>query len=477
LTEPPSRRSLRIAWAVIAAAVITFVLVGSALALERHWGFERELGLDKAYFFQRVWQAAWMDAPQRTLLGTEQGQGLVAGRHVEPMLALAVPFVRWFPRPEALLLLQVALVGLGGLAVGRLGLKSLKDPATAVLCTLAWLSMPGLMLLVVEDFRTLSMAIPFALGAWAMLREQRLIPGLVLALLAAACREEVGLLMLAALPALAWPGRPRRRWAAAGMALAAAVAWLVFLRLGLGRVSDFFAGQDLWGGLAKAFGGSDDGGGWAWTYAAQWAKLAGGTLVTLPVAPLAALVVVGNWLGSTATSGYVSGNAYHLWAVGLAGMGLVLVGAAAKLGRWPWVARVTMALVLLGNLVLWPEDLRGRAMETPRILSGATAPAHRVGTPWTVIHAVPTHAPVLADARYVAMLADRPVIYATDDWHDPDDRAWLTRAVDHAVVPDFHDWVPLLQEAGFETRLESGGALLMERVEPAPELGAVRTPG
>ncbi len=471
------RRHQTWAWIAIVAAVLIFVLVGSALALERHWGFERELGLDKGYFFHRVWQAAHVDVPQRTLLGTEQGHGLLMGRHVEPALVLAVPLVRALPRVEVMLVLQVLLAGLGGLAVGRLGLKSLKDPAAAVLCTMAWLSMPGLMLVVVEDFRTITMAIPFALGAWALLREGRLIPGLLLAIAAAACREEVAVLMLGALPFLAWPGKPKARWAATGVLLAASISWLAFLRLGLGRVSDFFGGDDLWGGLAQAFGPSEAGGGWAWTYAEQWAGLVGATLVALPAAPLAALVVIGNWLGSTATSGYVASGAYHLWAIGMAGMGLVLVGAATQLGRWRWPCRVTIALLVLGNLWLWPAELRSRALHAHRTLSGASAPAQREGTPWTVIRAVPPEVPVLTDARYVAMLADRPVIYATDDWSDPDDRAWLTTAVNWAVLPDFHEWVPLLQDAGFESTAESGGALLLKRREAAPALGERRTPG
>jgi hypothetical protein len=465
------------AWIATAVIVLLFVLAGSALALERHWGFERELGLDKGYFFHRVWQAAFMEHPQRTLLGTEQGHGLLMGRHVEPGLALAVPLVRLFPRAESLLLLQVVLVGLGGLAVGRLGLKSLKDPVSAVLCVAAWLTIPGLMLVAVEDFRTITMAIPFALGAWAMLREGKLVPGLLLAIAAAACREEVAVLMLGALPAMAWPGQPRRRWAAAGVLLAAAVSWLIFLRLGLGRVSDFFGGGDLWGGLRQAFGSTADGGGWAWTYAEQWADLAGASLLALPVAPLAALVVVGNWLGSTATSGYVSGNAYHLWAVAMAGMGLVLVGAAAKLERWRWPCRIALALLVLGNLWLWPGELRGRALHAHRTLSGATAPSQRVDTPWTVIRAVPPGVPVLTDARYVAMLAARPVVYATDDWHEPEDRAWLARSLDWAALPDFHEWVPMLEEAGWERRMETGGAVLLERKEPSPLLHVVRTPG
>ncbi len=476
---PPlsSSRATRWAWIAILALVLLFTTAASSGALERHWGFERELGLDKAYFFHRVWQAAFLDDPQRTLLGTESGHGLLVGRHVEPALILAVPFVRVFPRAETLLLLQAVLVGLGGLAVGRLGMKSLKDPVLAVLCVAAWLSIPGLMLAATEDFRTLTMAIPFALGAWAMLREQRLIPGLLLALAAAACREEVAALMLASLPFIAWPGRPRRRWIAAGVLLGAAVAWLLFLRLGLGRVSDFFGGGDLWEGLSLAFGSAAEGGGWARTYAVQLGVLAGPSLLALPLAPLAALVALGNWFGATATSGYVSTDAYHLWAVALAGMGLALVGAAAKLERWRWSARVAWALLVLANLGWMHPEIRGRALQAHRTFSGATAPSQRVDTPWTVIGAVPPGVPVLSDARYVSMLADRPVVYATDDWHHPEERAWMTGAVDWAVLPDFHDWVPLLEQAGFERRMEAGGALLLERGEPAPHLGQVRTPG
>ncbi len=465
----------------ILIAAATFALVGTALALESHWGFEGEPGLGNAYYAQRVWQAAWLDDPQRTLLAAEQGHGLIAGRHVEPILVLAVPLTIFTPPTVALLLLQALLAGLGGLAVGRMALTTLKDPAMAVLCTLAWLTLPGLALVVAGDFSTLNLAIPFLLGSWAMLKEGRLGIGLFLGLAAAACHEEIAVLALAAIPALAWPGRPRRHLAAGVTALVASAAWLLLLRQsfdqGFHQATELLAGGALWDELSRAFALDQGGDGWGWAYAGELGELGGGSLLLLPLAPLAALVVLGNWIGVAATDGSVQAHAHHLWAVALAGLGLVLVSATARLERWRWPTRIALGVLILANLATLPPVMRERALRAHHTLSGDTWPSSRVGTPWTSIRAVPSHAPVLTDSRYADTLADRPAIYVTDDWQSPELQIWISQAVNHAVLPETHEWVPMLEEAGFERTLRGGDAVLLERRVPAPFASEPRTPG
>ncbi|MCK6528304.1 DUF2079 domain-containing protein [Myxococcota bacterium] len=477
--------------AALAVAVAAFCVVAGAIALTRYWRFEIADSAEHAWFYQRVWQAAFLDRPARTLFSTEHGDGLLAGRHFEPGLALLVPAVRAFPSAATLLVVQALAVGLAAVPAYRIGRRLTGDTAAAALLAASFLLLPGTWHVSTHYFRAFTLALPLLLGAWAAAVERRGLATLALALLAASFREELVWVLLAGIP-LAVGRDPGGgwRWRSALALAAVAGGWWLMLHGLRGDVSDFVATGDV---VARArdtlretlTAAKDAEAPGAWILPWFRRELGPGLLLA-PAAPLAALPVVANWLGFHTSAGMAGPFTYHLLVPALATVPLVQAAAVGRIargigalaGRWGWRpdrARGVTSRLLAGALAVGAaHGLWGAAPDPGAhgldLLRRREAPAfQQPDTPWAVIRNVPAGAPVMCSHIYAPVLASRPVVYMIEEWTRPELRRLLPWLAPWAVVPSsYEDVLGLLEAAGFRERGRSGGAVLLHRRAHSP---------
>jgi len=462
---------------LVALFVGLFVFFTGALCLDRYWSFQQPLGLDNAYFFQRVWQASFLEEPARTLLNTETGHGLVSGRHFEPILLLGVPFVGQWPRMETLLLFQVVLLSLGGVAAYVLSREITGDRLTACCLMGAWLCQPGLWNMAVTDFRTMSLAAPFVAICWWALFSGRWRIGLLSGALAMGCREEVLWLMAPSLVFWVLHGRYSGKRLAVWSFSALVVVYAGVIFVFHGEASNFFDLGELPGAALSAVNDvnwsapideSTSGGALAQLQAAL-----GSGFWLLVVAPLASVPVAVTWLGKASNPEVAGPWAYHLWAVALGTMALVLPKAMARLGAWVgevrgpgWSVRSIRAFsgalfVLQLQAISAQQNLSvSQALET---WAGDTRPSTRVSTAWSVIRRVPVGEAVLTESLYVAQLADRRWIYSVDDFHARESQDQVLSAIEWVLVRKTHEWTEAIEAAGFSPYADGGRARLYKR--------------
>ncbi|MEC7240253.1 MAG: DUF2079 domain-containing protein [Myxococcota bacterium] len=461
----------------VVALWLGFVLLAGAIALERYWSFSQPLGLDNAYFFQRVWQEVFLEEPTRTLLNTEVGHGIWGGRHVEPVLWMTVPFVAASPRMETLLLIQVATVGIGVFAAFGLARQCIEDHLASLLLAAAWICQPGIWDLATTDFRSLNLSVGFVALAWWGWLAGRSGWALAAGLFAMACREEVVWLVLSGMPFVVLAQPKGRRLRVGLMFLGAGLGWLGLLHLTQQTPSDFMSFRDAPHAVVGAFGGfewsagleeSSPGGALSQLQAAT-----GAGFWLIPLTPFASLPIAVSWLGKAVNPGVAGPWAYHLWAVALATMALVSALGVARIGRavqrvrgGDWGLRCTRALAG-AILVIQVQNLRAQMADywesVPGVLAGERVPSTRLGTPWEAILKLPDEVPVLTEAYFVAQQANRAVVYAVDDFQDPAQQASVLSAVEWVLLRKNHEWMPRIEAAGFVPYAEGGAARLHRR--------------
>ncbi|MEE2751391.1 MAG: DUF2079 domain-containing protein [Myxococcota bacterium] len=426
--------------------------LAAALACRRAQEFAQPLGLDNAYFLQRTWQAAFLDAPQRTLLATETGEGLIAGRHFEPILALLVPLVRAAPSMETLLLFQVGLMGLGGLGAYRLSRALGLDRLVSVLLCWTWLALPGVWAMGTLDFRTFSLAAPLVVCALAALLESRLLAGALLLLLASACREEVAILSLMAAPALAWRTRSENDFKPAWVVIAIGLAWTTLVVAIHAEQWGFIQPGELAIQAVESLGGP----GAPRAFEMLYAQV-GISLGLVLAAPLVSLGVLMTWLSAAAMQALLNTTAAHVFAVAVALMAWVH-GAS--------LVRLRTALV---------SRLPTRADQATELLAAAlflctvtSNPHISMPTPiqepevWDLIDQVPPAGAVLTTSRLAPALAARPEIYVFEDWGNEHKAQKMLQQVEWAVLPEDNAWVQQLEANGFTLESSAGGFSLFE---------------
>jgi hypothetical protein len=439
---------------VVGAMVLAFQVVAGALALALHWDFAQALGLDNAYFLQRVWSAGSDTA--RTLLATESGQGLVRGRHVEPILALAVPWIRAWPSTAGLLLFQTTLLGTTGVGAWGLARAETKDAVVAALLAGATLALPALWALGVKDVRTLSWCVPFAVGGLALLRSDRWALGGVAIAAAVLCREEVAWLLLGFVPWLAWRTRD---WKGPAVLGGVSVAWLVTLRLWVGRVSDFARPDEL---LRAPPEGRP-----VQVAQALWDTL-GPSLAALLLDPLALLPALANGGVAALLDGVWSPGGVHLFSGALIAVVVAQVsGCRWVASKWAPGGRVLASVLLAVALGSTAHRYQDRWSEVGQVLTGELRPGSRVDRPWQLIARIPDGAPLLTEATFVAQVSPRALLYATDDWRDPEAQRQVAQAVGWALLREQSEWHPLLEELGWQRYAVAPGAVLL-RLESPP---------
>ncbi|HYX89187.1 MAG TPA: DUF2079 domain-containing protein [Gaiellaceae bacterium] len=224
-------------WTAIAAYAVGF----SALSILRHRAFQTGR-FDLGNMVQAVWSTAHGHPLQITGLRGDQISRLAA--HFDPILALLAPLWLIWPSPDALLVLQAVAVALGALPVFWLGRKHLGSEHAALGFALAYLLYPATQWLTLNEFHPVALACPLLLYTVWYLDEGRLLPFAVFAVLAAATKEEIGLVVAGL--GLWYALAHRRRLEGEAIAVAGAAVALIAIEIVIphfnrGGSSSFFS--------------------------------------------------------------------------------------------------------------------------------------------------------------------------------------------------------------------------------------------
>ena len=221
-------------WTAIVAYAATF----ATLTLLRFYAFEAR-ALDMGNLDQTVWNTAhgrWFHLTNQA--GTVNRLSL----HVEPIL-IPISWLYWvYSGPPTLLVLQAVTVALGAWPVYALARRQLAHRWAALAFALAFLLHPTIQAANWLEFHPVTLAPTFLLAAFYFLVSGR--PGryALFAVLAAACKEEIGLLVFM-LGAYALIVRRRRQLGLITMALS--LSWALVAVLGIQQL--FAAGNIHWG--------------------------------------------------------------------------------------------------------------------------------------------------------------------------------------------------------------------------------------
>jgi uncharacterized membrane protein len=210
----------------VAAFVVGYAALWSAVSIYRHEGLNSS-GLDLAIYEQVIWNSS-----QGRLFASSIEVENLLGDHVSPILLVPAPLM-WLPGDSTwwLLIFQSVALGSSAWPLFLLVRRSLAWRPWQLVLPLVWLAYPALGFINRFDFHPVALAIPLLAWTCWFVSERRTTAATVTALLAMACREEVGIAVgsLALYAAL----RPEtRKW---GIRLAAlgffwsvfAITWLI----------------------------------------------------------------------------------------------------------------------------------------------------------------------------------------------------------------------------------------------------------
>ena len=349
--------------ALLAAAITAYAAGFAALSSLRHEAFITGR-FDLGNMVQAVWSTAHGDPLRMTSLHGDQISRLAA--HVDPILALFAPLWWIWPSPHMLLAAQAVVIALGAVPVFRLARKHLGSPRAALGFALAYLLYPATGWLTLNEFHPVALATPLLLLAFWYLDEERLLPFALCALAAAACKEEIALVVAGF---GIWYAVAHRSWAAgaaialAGFAWAAVAIGVVIPHYNAGAESDFYGRYSEVGGSASGILRT------AFTHPMRIidAALSGRDLHYLLdlVAPLAALCLLAplvlvaalpelaiNLLSSTTTQTSIH---FHYTAGLIPPLMIGAIFGAKRLSRWPFpVAAAIVLAAIVGNYRLGP---------------------------------------------------------------------------------------------------------------------------
>ena len=361
--------------ALVAVAAAAYAAGFAALSVLRNHAFETGR-FDLGNMVQAVWSTAHGHPLRVTNLQGAEVSRLAA--HVDPILVLFAPLWRVWPSPDMLLVVQAVAVASGAFPVFALARKHLGSERAALGFALVYLVLPAVQWLTLNEFHPVALACPLLLFAFRYLDDDRLVPFAIFAVLAAATKEEIALVVAGF---GVWYALARRR--AAGATIVAAAALWFGLAVGVvvphfnhGGTSSFYSRYGEVGGspggvlrtavthplriLDKAFDHRSV------RYLADLAVPLGGLFLAAPLVLVAALPELAlNLLASTKTQTSIR---FH-YTAGLIPPLVVasVLGAARLSGR---SRRRATAIVVLALAVALVENVRlGAMFKTPVTVS------------------------------------------------------------------------------------------------------------
>jgi uncharacterized membrane protein len=451
--------------ALVAAAVAAYAAGFSALSTLRDRAFETGR-FDLGNMVQAVWATAHGHPLRVTDLHGEQISRL--GAHVDPILVLFAPLWWVWPSADSLLVAQAVAIAVGALPVFWLARKHLGSERAAAGFALAYLLLPAVQWLTLNEFHPVALACPLLLYAFWFLDSDRPVPFAVCALLAAATKEEIALVVAGF---GLWYALAHRRRVAGTVILAAGVAWsavaveVVLPHFNHGAEPSFYSRYGDVGGslggiahtalhhpgrlLSKAFDGR------GLHYLGQLALPLAGLFLAAPLVLVAAVPELAlNLLSSTRTQQSIH---FHYTAGAIPPLVVASVLGAARIARRrpDWriplaVVAVVVALVenyRLGAIPLWSHVPGGQTYQ-----ADYTHVSDHDRTAGRALRVVPSAAVVSATNSLGAHLSARRRILSFPELGDA---TWV--AVDEAHLSYADRNAPLLAAEAL-TRLRANRA-------------------
>lgn len=396
------------------APILIMAIVLSALSLIRHGCLESFE--DLAMFDQILWN---IRAGRGALTSLSGNLHLLFphhffGEHFSPVLYLLAWPAGLTRGPEALLIIQAALVALAAWPAGRWAAERLRLPAALAWGAWLWLALPGLWTATLYDFHMDALE-PLALFLFLLaLRRSHwtawLWAGLVLAV-----KEDAGIYLAAAAAVFGWLTGQRRL----GFAIAAGAGLYVALVVGLVMPAFSSNGKLLLGGRLLTPAGTGGLAAWAALILAdpeRWQALGhhllafgflplGGGLASLP----AALAVGLAWLSGSSYQ-YQIGLHYPFTVYPLLFIGAVegvrLAWKLAAAGRLPAAAfRLGTGIFLCGSLACaWAGH---RATYADIMQSASVTRWHRLAESRALLPSIPPRVSLAATSTLIAHAARR----------------------------------------------------------------------
>ncbi len=240
---------IRVLPALLAAAA-AYAAGFAALSVLRYRAFATGR-FDLGNMVQAVWSTAHGHPLQMTNLHGAQISRLAA--HVDPILIVFAPLWWLWPSPDLLLVTQALVVATGAWPVFLLARKHLGSPRAGLGFALVYLLYPATGWLTLNEFHPVALATPFLLFAFWYLDNIRLVPFAVFAVAAAACKEEIGLVLAGFGVWHAFAKRHRLEGAAIaalGLVWSALAIGVVIPHYHAGGESDFYGRYSEVGGSA-----------------------------------------------------------------------------------------------------------------------------------------------------------------------------------------------------------------------------------
>ena len=335
----------------------------AALSALRHDAFATGR-FDLGNMVQTVWSTAHGHFLRMTDLHGDQISRLAA--HVDPILVLYAPLWWIWPSPQLLLVTQALVVALGAVPLFLLARKHLGSSRAGLGFAIAYLLYPATGWLTLNEFHPVALATTFLLSAFWFLDEDRLVAFALFAIAAAACKEEIPLVIAGF---GVWYAFAHRRPVAGAVIAALGGLWaaiaigVVIPHYNAGAESDFYGrysevGGSL-GGIVKtavthplrildaAFSSRD------LHYLLQLVAPLAGLCLLAPLVLVAALPELAlNLLSSTTTQTSIH---FHYTAGLIPPLLIATVFGAKRIGRWAVpVAMVVVLAALVGNYRLGP---------------------------------------------------------------------------------------------------------------------------
>src|SRR5207247_10436497 len=202
-----------------ASAIAAYAAGFAALSALRHEAFITGR-FDLGNMVQAVWSTAHGRPLRMTDLHGDQISRLAA--HVDPILVAFAPLWWLWPSPHMLLVVQACAVALGAIPVYLLARKQLSSSRAGLGFGLAYLLYPATGWLTLNEFHPVALATTFLLFAFWYLDEDRLILFALFAIAAAACKEEIPLVIAGF---GIWYAFAHRRWLAGAVIAALGGLW------------------------------------------------------------------------------------------------------------------------------------------------------------------------------------------------------------------------------------------------------------